>query len=85
MPSHALATYRGTWSLTCRMLCTYSIGAPIGAGRISGEKHYHPFDELDSDLKTTWGPTNLSKVIMAGCDGGSLPSYDYSGTNTYLL
>ncbi len=25
------------------MLCAYSIGAPIGAGQISREKHYHPF------------------------------------------
>ena len=25
-----------------RMLCAYSIGAPIGAGQISREKHYHP-------------------------------------------
>ncbi len=25
------------------MLCVYSIGAPIGAGQISREKHYDPF------------------------------------------
>ncbi len=42
-----MATYGGTWSLTCRMSCAYSIGAPIGAGLISREKHYDPlrFDE----------------------------------------
>ena len=39
---HGLATYRGTWSLTCRMLCAYSIGAPIGAGQTFREKHHHP-------------------------------------------
>ncbi len=27
--------------MTCRMLCANSIGAPIGAGRISRENHYH--------------------------------------------
>ncbi len=34
------------WSLTCRMLCAYSIGAPIGAGQIYREKHYHSFHIL---------------------------------------
>ncbi len=29
--------YWGKWSLTCRMLCAYSIGAPIGAGRYPGK------------------------------------------------
>ncbi len=37
---HAMAIYWGIWSLTCRMLCAYSIGAPIGAGQIYREKHY---------------------------------------------
>ncbi len=37
-----MATYGGMWSLTCGMLCAYSIGAPIGAGLISREKHYDP-------------------------------------------
>ncbi len=35
-----MAIYWGKWSLTCRMLCEYSIGAPIGAGQIYREKHY---------------------------------------------
>ncbi len=30
----------GKWSLTCRMLCAYSIGAPIGAGQRSRQNHY---------------------------------------------
>ncbi len=28
------------------MLCAYSIGAPIGAGLISREKHYHPLCQI---------------------------------------
>ncbi len=36
----------GKWSLTCRMMCAYSIGAPIGAGQICREKHYHSFMPL---------------------------------------
>ena len=31
----------GKWSLTCRMLRAYSIGAPIGAGQRSRQIHYH--------------------------------------------
>ncbi len=29
------------------LLCAYSIGAPIGAGLISREKHYHPLSCKD--------------------------------------
>ncbi len=32
--------YGAKWSLTCRMLCAYSIGAPTGAGQIPRENHY---------------------------------------------
>ncbi len=28
------------------MLCAYSIGAPIGAGQISRENHYHSFQNI---------------------------------------
>ncbi len=38
---YGMALYWGKWSLTCRMLGAYSIGAPIGAGQRSRQNHYY--------------------------------------------
>ncbi len=35
------------------MLCVYSIGAPIGAGLISREKHYHPLTHVEQHISVS--------------------------------
>ncbi len=57
-------------SLTCRMLCAYSIRAPIGAGLISREKHYHP---LWLKNFCTFQPCNVTDQSSCEC---SMPKFN---------
>ena len=74
-----MATYRGTWSLTCRMVCAYSIGAPIGAGQISREKHYHPLHQLV--LHIIFRP--MKSIILHAVDGCEIQLGHSSHSSTF--
>ncbi len=49
--------------LTCRMLFAHSIGAPIGAGKISWEKHYHS-RSIGVTRKAGWSGSQKLKHLL---------------------